>query len=131
MDKEQIFNSLKELQQNSYSRYSNYKVAAIVKTDLGYFKGVNVENAAYPLTLCAEKVAIANAISSGAKSFEELYLLTENTECFGTPCGGCRQVILEFLDKKTKVISFNMNGDCKEFSVEELLPFAWDSSMLK
>lgn len=125
-----IFKRLKELQKNTYSKYSNYKVTAIVKTDVGEFNGVNVENASFTLTLCAERSAIVSAITAGAKKVLELYLLTENENEFGTPCGACRQVMLEFMNKDSKVFVFNMKGQFKEFKLEQLIPFAWDNTLL-
>ncbi len=130
MELKEIFKRLQQLQNNSYAKYSNYRVAAIVKTDKGYFDGVNVENGAFPLSVCAERTAIANAISNGAKSFEELYLLTDSKDGFGMPCGGCRQVISEFYTPDQKIIVFDYTGAHKVFLLKELLPCSWNSSTL-
>lgn len=80
----------------SYSPYSHFPVGAAVLTESGeVFLGTNVENASYGLTICAERVAIFNAITNGHKKIKALALFAEKAEGI-TPCGACRQVILEF-----------------------------------
>jgi len=74
--------------------YSHYPVGAALRTKNGrLYTGVNVENAAYPQTMCAEHVAIFKAVSEGEKEFEVIAVVTNNG---GSPCGGCRQVMAEF-----------------------------------
>src|SRR5574344_1374204 len=102
---------LKNTIKNAYSPYYKFKVAAlVVMKDGKIFKGVNVENA-NGTSICAERNAIASAISEGYKKgdFDKLYVLLENGN-FGTPCFACRQVILEFFDKESKIISINKDG---------------------
>lgn len=125
-----IFNMLSLLKENASAHYSNYKVASIIETDIGYINGVNIESCVYPLSVCAERNAIANAISNGAKELNKLYLLTSNNECFGMPCGACRQVIIEYLPNK-EIIVFNSKGEYKTFNSNELLPNAWTNKDLK
>jgi cytidine deaminase len=86
------------------------------------YTGVNVENAAYPQTMCAERVAIFKAVSEGEQQFEVIAVVTNNG---GSPCGGCRQVMAEFgLD--TVVLFGNGQGELvKETTVNELLPEAF------
>jgi cytidine deaminase len=113
----------------AYAPYSNYPVGAALRTKTGrIFTGVNVENAAYPQTMCAERVAIFKAISEGEKDFEVISVVTDNG---GSPCGGCRQVLAEFgLD--TIVILADGNGKLiKEITVRELLPEAFTPDHLK
>ena len=75
--------------QRAYAPYSNYPVGAALRTKTGrIYTGVNVENAAYPQTMCAERVAIFKAISDGEREFEVISVVTDNG---GSPCGGCRQ----------------------------------------
>ncbi|MGZ9166779.1 MAG: cytidine deaminase, partial [Anaerolineales bacterium] len=91
------------------------------------YTGVNVENAAYPQTMCAERVAIFKAVSEGEKEFEVITVVTDNG---GSPCGGCRQVMAEFgLD--TLVILADGTGKLvKEATVKELLPEAFTPDRL-
>jgi len=78
----------------AYAPYSDYPVGAAVLTEAGeIFDGANVENAVYPLTMCAERVAIFKAVSEGKKAFKAIAVVTKNG---GTPCGSCRQVMAEF-----------------------------------
>ena len=126
----EIFIQLKELLNNAYCPYSKYKVATIVDTDKGMFKGVNVECGAYGSTICSEQSAIVSAISNGAKKFNKLYLLTSSTDILGTPCGQCRQVISEHFEENQEIIIFDLKGNYKVFKVKELLPFSWNPSTL-
>src|SRR5919205_1293204 len=108
--------------QRAYAPYSNYPVGSSLRTKTGrIYTGVNVENAAYPQTMCAERIAIFKAISEGEKEFEVITVATDNG---GSPCGGCRQVMAEFgLD--TIVIFADGSGKLvKETTVKELLPDA-------
>ena len=113
----------------AYAPYSKYAVGAALRTKTGrIFTGVNVENAAYPQTMCAERVAIFKAVSEGEKEFEVISVVTDNG---GSPCGGCRQVMAEFgLD--TIVLIANGDGKLlKETTVKDLLPEAFTPDHLK
>ena len=121
---------LLKLQQNSYSPYSKFKVACIVIMNDGTkFYGVNVENASYGATICAERVAITSAIAKGYKTndFKELYVMIDRDN-IGTPCFICRQVISEFFPMDSKVICMSQSGESKEYTVKELCtyPFGKD-----
>jgi cytidine deaminase len=112
-----------EARRRAYAPYSNYQVGAALRTKSGrIFTGCNVENAAYPTSMCAERVAIFKAVSEGEKEFEVIAVVTPNG---GSPCGGCRQVLAEFgLD--TAVLIANGEGTLlKETTVGELLPGAF------
>ena len=112
----------------AYAPYSHYAVGSALRTKTGrIFTGVNIENAAYPHTMCAERVAIFKAVSEGEKEFEVIAVATDNG---GSPCGGCRQVLAEFgLD--TIVLIANDNGELlKEMTVKELLPEAFTPEKL-
>jgi cytidine deaminase len=107
----------------AYSPYSGYAVGAALLTSSGkIYDGVNVENAAYPLTTCAERVAVFKAVSEGEHNFEAIAVATTNG---GAPCGACRQVLAEFgLD--TLVLIVDGNGEIvEELTVGELLPKAF------
>ena len=126
-----MIEKLLELQNNSYSPYSNYKVSAIaVMKDNKEFYGVNVENASFGATICAERSAILSAISNGYKKgdFKELYIMTSNN---GTPCFLCRQVINELFDRNTPIHCCSTNGEIKTYTVEELCPYPFGEDDLK
>jgi len=122
-EKQSLINVANIARQRAYVPYSNYPVGAALRTKTGrIFTGVNVENAAYPQTMCAERVAVFKAVSEGEKEFEVISVVTNNG---GSPCGGCRQVLAEFgLD--TIVLMADRNGKLlKEATVKELLPEAF------
>lgn len=119
-----MYERLKELIKNSYSVYSNFSTACIVEMkDGNTFEGVNVENPSFKDGLCAEQVAIGAAISNGYTKgdFERVYLIGCK-EHFITPCFLCRQLIVELIEDEKKIISYNINGDSKEYVVGKLCP---------
>jgi cytidine deaminase len=118
-----------EARRRAYAPYSNYQVGAALRTRSGrLFTGCNVENAAYPTSMCAERVAIYKAVSEGEKEFDVIAVVTPNG---GTLCGGCRQVLAEFgLD--TLVLVANGEGRLvQETTVSGLLPGAFTPKDLK
>jgi cytidine deaminase len=122
-EKQSLIDLANEARRRAYVPYSNYPVGAALRTKSGrIYTGVNVENAAYPQTMCAERVAIFKAVSEGEQEFEVIAVVTNNG---GSPCGGCRQVMAEFgLD--TVVLFGNGQGELvKETTVNELLPEAF------
>lgn len=107
----------------AYVPYSHYAVGAALLTHSGkIYDGVNIENAAYPTTICAERVAVFKAVSEGERQFTAIAVVTSNG---GTPCGSCRQVLAEFgLD--TVVIIADVEGHIRqETTVGGLLPGAF------
>ena len=115
--------------QRAYAPYSNYPVGAALRTKTGrIYTGVNVENAAYPHTMCAERVAIFKAISDGEKEFEVISVVTDNG---GSPCGGCRQVMAEFALDMIVLMADGNGKLIKETTVRELLPEAFTPDHLK
>lgn len=122
---------LEKLLNNSYSKYSGYSVSAIcVMNDGKEFNGVNVENASYGATICAERVAITNAITAGYKNgdFKELHVMVKS-EKFGSPCFVCRQVISEFFNEKSIIKLYSSNEE-KEYLVKELCPYPFSEENL-
>jgi len=122
-EKQALIDLANTARQRAYAPYSNYPVGSALRTKTGrIFTGVNVENAAYPQTMCAERIAIFKAVSEGEKEFEVITVVTDNG---GSPCGGCRQVMAEFgLD--TIILLADGNGKLiKETTVRELLPDAF------
>jgi cytidine deaminase len=100
----------------AYAPYSRFFVGAVVRTRDGHvFEGVNVENAAYPLGICAEKTALAKAVSEGVRPGD-----VETLAVTASPCGGCRQWFHEF--GVDRVIYRRANGDVAVTTPAELLP---------
>lgn len=129
MRKPEALNYLKKLTKRAYAPYSNFKVSAILEDSEGQIvEGVNVENASYSLTSCAERNAIFSFVSKGLKNPVNLYLYTE-TDLFTPPCGSCRQVLHEFAPE-LNIIVFNKDGDYKSYFLKELLPNAFDKTNL-
>jgi cytidine deaminase len=128
-DKQSLVDLANVARQRAYVPYSNYPVGSSLRTTSGrIYTGVNVENAAYPQTMCAERVAIFKAVSEGEKDFEVITVVTNNG---GSPCGGCRQVMAEFgLD--TVVVLADGNGRIvTETTVGGLLPEAFTPQHLE
>jgi cytidine deaminase len=112
-----------EARRRAYAPYSNYQVGAALRTKSGrVFTGCNVENAAYPTGMCAERVAVFKAVSEGEREFEVLAVVTSNG---GSPCGGCRQVLAEFGLDTLVLIADGHGRLVKEISVGGLLPGAF------
>jgi cytidine deaminase len=112
-----------EARRRAYAPYSNYQVGAALRTRSGrIFTGCNVENAAYPTSMCAERVAIYKAVSEGEKEFEVIAVVTPNG---GTPCGGCRQVLVEFGLDTVVLIADGEGRLVQETTVSGLLPGAF------
>ena len=105
---------------NAYAPYSNYHVGAVLRARDGtLFDGVNVENAAYPLGVCAERAAIAKAASEGLRPGE-----AEAIAITASPCGGCRQWLHEWRFER---VWFRRNdGSVAEYAADDLLPDTWD-----
>jgi len=127
----QYYQTLVELLEQSYAPYSGFNVASLVVCQNGdEHKGVNVESAAYPTTICAERNAIHTAVTNGAKKgdIKAVYLLARNDSgelIRAYPCGSCRQVIAEQSNNGAMVYCFNEVGETVEHSIDELLPHAF------
>ena len=118
MDK--LIAEAKMAREKAYAPYSNFKVGAAVLTSNGkIFSGCNIENSSYGLSICAERAAIFNAVSSGYKKFTKIVVVTDS-EPPSSPCGACRQVIFEFGDD-IEVIMANLKGDVKIEKIDKLL----------
>jgi cytidine deaminase len=122
-EKQALIDLANTARQRAYAPYSNYPVGSALRTRSGrIYTGVNVENAAYPQTMCAERVAIFKAVSEGEKEFEVIAVVTDNG---GSPCGGCRQVMAEFGLETTVLLADGTGRLIKETTVKELLPDAF------
>lgn len=126
-----MFESAMIVQKNSYSPYSNYKVAASVLFESGkIFAGINVENASYGATNCAERSAIFAAASAGERKIAAVLVLTDEKEPWA-PCGLCRQVIAEFATGNTIIMLANKKGIQKKLLFSDIFPNSFDKKDLK
>lgn len=113
-----------EARENSYSPYSQFAVGAALETDDGkIFIGCNVENASYGLSICAERTALVNAISNGAKKFKRLAIVADTSDAV-TPCGMCRQMLTEFAPDLELILT-NTKGKSETVTLSDLLPKAF------
>jgi cytidine deaminase len=128
-ERQSLIDLANEARRQAYAPYSNYPVGAALRTSAGrIFTGVNVENVAYPSTMCAERVAVFKAVSEGEHEFDVLAVVTPDG---GSPCGGCRQVLAEFGTQTIVLIADGHGHLLKETTVAELLPGAFTSDQLK
>jgi len=120
-----LIDRAQQAREASYSPYSNFKVGAAVEMSSGkVYEGSNIENSSYGLTVCAERVAIFKAISSGESRIRKLAVscqASHGTKSSLMPCGACLQVISEFSDSETMIHVVNVGT----FSIEDLLPQAF------
>jgi cytidine deaminase len=122
-NKEQLIERALSIRNKAYAPYSTYNVGAALRTESGeIFDGVNVENAAYSMTICAERNAVFQAVAHGHRSFQAIAVASDNG---GSPCGSCRQVLSEF---GPDIVVFTIDSDGEvvlETTVRELLPDAF------
>ncbi len=110
--------------QRAYVPYSGFKVGASALDGQGhYYRGSNIENASYSLTICAERNAVFSAVCEGSRDIKALAVVADSDEMI-SPCGACRQVISEF-SRSSLIIMGNKHGDYKLKNIEELLPDAF------
>ena len=118
-----------EAYRKAYAPYSHYSVGAALLTESGeVVEGVNIENAVYPLAICAERVAIFKAVSEGHRSFKAIAVVTKNG---GTPCGSCRQVMAEFGLDTVVYIADSKGKLYHTVTVDQLLPYSFGEVDLK
>ncbi len=121
--RQQLIEAAGQARRWAYAPYSKYPVGAALLTTSGkIYDGVNVENAAYPTTMCAERVAVFKAVSEGEHSFQAIAVVTENG---GTPCGSCRQVLAEFGLDILVIVARADGSQVSEQTLRELLPGAF------
>jgi cytidine deaminase len=120
-DYDPLIQSARQARTGAYAPYSNFAVGAALQAKSGeVYLGCNIENLSFGLTLCAERNAIASAISNGARDFAAIAIVTDSKQP-PVPCGACRQVLAEF-NPDLKVISATLSGDVQEFQLADLLP---------
>jgi cytidine deaminase len=127
VDDEKLIEAAKKARANAHAPYSNYFVGSAIIDDRGKLHaGCNVENAAYPEGTCAEANAIGAMVSSGGKKISVIAAVGGSDELeYCTPCGGCRQSILEFSDENTRILLLDEEGQIQKFSIDDLLPLAF------
>jgi len=127
--RQKLIQAALEARRWAYAPYSNYPVGAALLTASGrIYDGINVENAAYPTSICAERVAVFKAVSEGERQFSAIAVVTSNG---GTPCGACRQVLSEFGLETLVLIADDQGQVLQETTVADLLPGAFRPSDLK
>jgi len=123
-----IIDAAKRARRRSYSPYSRFPIGAAVLSESGrVFTGANVENASYGLTICAERVAVFNAVTHGEKGFRAVCVVGRSAR----PCGACRQVMLEFSTKETEIVCVDLGDDDRgehifRTKMTKMLPNAFD-----
>jgi cytidine deaminase len=128
---EALLEAAREAREHAYAPYSRYLVGAAVLTDDGeIFAGANVENASYPLSVCAERSAVQRAVSEGARRLVAVAIVGSSPDGPAWPCGGCRQVLHEF-GQDLVVISEGPGGMRDERELAELLPNAFGPEDLR
>ena len=125
MDYQKLVDEAFIASENAYVPYSRFRVgAALLTKDGQIFQGCNIENASFGLTNCAERTAIFKAVSEGYRDFECLAVYGDTKEPI-SPCGACRQVMVEFFKSDSKVILIAEDKSTVEMTVGELLPYSF------
>lgn len=126
-----LLQAARQARQNAYAPYSGFQVGAAVRgADGGIYAGCNVENSAYPEGVCAEAAAIAAMIATGETRITEVLVIADGASLC-SPCGGCRQKLLEFADCNTPVHMCGAEGLRHTTTLAELLPLAFGPQNLK
>lgn len=140
MNSKEIFDNYKDIldraydvMKKAYVPYSKYKVGACIKTKDGkYHVGANIENCSYGLTNCAERTAIFHMYSLGYRKDDiECMAVTTCGNTLGSPCGACRQVLVELLPKEAPIIIANSKDEAMITNISELLPYSFTEDDLK
>ena len=129
-DLEKLVALARDARRNAYAPYSHYNVGAAVLAGSGkMYIGCNIENAAYPSGLCAERVAIFKAVSEGERKITAMVVVTSN---LSGPCGACRQVLSEFSsDSAVIIFASNRGKRRRRFTMRQILPERFGAKNLK
>lgn len=129
MNEKELCREAIDAMKNAYAPYSGYKVGAALLTEKGkLFAGCNIENAAYTPTVCAERVTLFNAISSGERNFTAIAVAGGKDGVISgafPPCGVCRQVMAEFCAPDFTVLVVTGEDSYKKYTLNELFPQAF------
>lgn len=130
--KSKMLKEAKKIIENAYTPYSNFRVAAVLRLTSGeLITGVNVENASYGLSNCAERTALFTAYAKGVNKEEiESIMVYTDKDYFISPCGACRQVLNELMKPDAEVIMANSNDEMKIVKNIDLLPFGFSKEDL-
>lgn len=129
MTKQELCQKAIEMMDMAYIPYSQFPVGAALECSDGtVYTGCNIENAAYGVTICAERTAIFKAVSEGRRDFVRIAVAGKSKD-FCVPCGSCRQVMMEFAPE-LEVICLNGAGESRSFALRELLPYGFDHTWL-
>jgi cytidine deaminase len=126
---ERLVAAAREARENAYAPYSEFSVGAAVLAGGRVFTGANVENASYPLGICAERAAVAAAVVAGERTIDAVAIVG-SSEDVTPPCGGCRQVLSEF-GPLMLVIAESPGGRHRRWKLPELLPDAFGPGSLR
>ena len=121
MTEKELIQAAVEMLDKAYVPYSHFPVGAALECGDGtVYTGCNIENAAFPCTICAERAAIFKAVSEGHRTFHRI-VVAGRSEKFCVPCGSCRQVMREFAPEM-EVICLNVKGETGRYTLRQLLP---------
>ncbi len=130
MKKEELLKASITAMEKAYVPYSKFPVGAALLTKSGeVILGCNIENASFGLTNCAERTAVFKAVSEGIKDFTAIAIAGDTVGPI-SPCGACRQVLVEFCEPNMPVYLTNLKGNVTETTVSELLPGAFTTEDL-
>lgn len=125
-----LFEAAREAMGKAYAPYSKFPVGAAIRADDGkIYLGANVENLSFPQGWCAEPTAIGNMVMGGGRRIVEIAVIAEKLACC-PPCGGCRQKIAEFAGPETRVFLCDDMGVQKTLTMDELLPFSFQTDVI-
>jgi len=111
--------------------YSDFHVGAALLAKSGkVYLGANIENSSYGLTICAERTAVFQAVLEGEREFEAIAIAGDSDD-YISPCGACRQVLVELCGKTLQVFMVNGKGEFKQHSIDELIPYSFGKEFLK
>jgi cytidine deaminase len=124
-----LIEAARRARENAHAAFSGYQVGAALEDEAGaVHSGCNVENVTYSLTLCAERVALAKAISEGVRKFRRIAIVAD-TPVLAPPCGSCRQLLWEFCGD-IELILANLEGKTETLRLKDMYPRPFDASCL-
>lgn len=131
MEDKDLLEMAVSVKENAYAPYSQFRVGAAVLTESGnVYTGVNIENASFGATNCAERTAIFKAVTDRERSLKAVAIASDSDE-YILPCGICRQVMAEFAGPEFRIICSKTNGEYKIYRLDELMPQPFDKFKTK